>query len=43
MSKIRWKKSDYIKLGKAVAEYNKKLSSLQELGEEAYLPRLNRL
>lgn len=43
MSKIKWKKSDYIKLGKAVAEYNKKVIKLQEGTEKAYLPRLDRL
>lgn len=43
MSKIRWKQGDYIKLGKAVKEYNKKLEALQEGTEKAYLPRVNRL
>ena len=27
-SKIRWKQGDYVKLGKAVAEFNKKINKL---------------
>lgn len=41
--KIRWSKSDYIKLGKAVSEYNKKLARLQNIEERTYLPRNDRL
>ena len=41
--KIKWKQSDYIKLGKAISEYNKKVSQLQDIEERTYLPRLNRL
>ena len=41
--KIKWKQSDYIKLGKAISEYNKKVGRLQEDTEKSYLPRINRL
>ena len=36
---IRWKKGDYIKLGKAVSEFNKKIKELQ-VNELDYLPDL---
>lgn len=41
--KIKWKQSDYIKLGKAISEYNKKINRLQEDTEKSYLPRNDRL
>lgn len=41
--KIKWKQADYIKLGKAISEYNKKVEKLQEIEERTYLPRINRL
>ena len=41
--KIKWKQSDYIKLGKAISEYNKKVTRLQEDEDKSYLPRINRL
>ena len=41
--KIKWKQSDYIKLGKAVSEYNKKLARLNNIEEKSYLPRNDRL
>ena len=40
MAKIKWKQSDYIKLGRAISEYNKKVSRLQEIEERTYLPSL---
>lgn len=41
--KIRWKQSDYMKLGKAISEYNKKINYLNDIEERTYLPRINRL
>ncbi len=41
--KIKWKQSDYIKLGKAISEYNKKVNYLNDIEERTYLPRINRL
>lgn len=37
-SYIRWQKSDYAKLRKAVSDFNKKLRRLQKVEYEAYLP-----
>ena len=37
-SKIRWKQGDFIKLGKAVAEFNKKVNRLQSEENKLYLP-----
>lgn len=37
-SQIKWKKGDYISLGKAVAEFNKKINKLQKEEDLAYLP-----
>lgn len=37
-SQIKWKKGDYISLGKAVAEFNKKINKLQREEDLAYLP-----
>lgn len=35
---IRWKKGDYIRLGKAVADFNKKITALEEDSKKLYLP-----
>lgn len=35
---IRWKRSDYITLGKAVANFNKKIKNLESLENAEYLP-----
>lgn len=37
-SKIRWKQGDYIKLGKAVAEFNRKINKLNAEENKLYLP-----
>lgn len=37
-SKIKWRKSDYLQLGKAVKEFNRKIDKLQALEEKSYLP-----
>lgn len=37
-SKIRWKQGDYVKLGKAVADFNKKVNRLQSEENKLYLP-----
>ena len=37
-SQIKWKKGDYISLGKAVSEFNKKIAKLQREEDLAYLP-----
>lgn len=37
-SKIRWKRGDYIKLGRAVSDFNKKINSLQREENKLYLP-----
>lgn len=37
-SKIRWKRGDYIKLGKAVSDFNKKINELQTEENKLYLP-----
>lgn len=39
-SKIRWKQGDYIKLGRAVADFNKKVNKLQAEENKLYLPSL---
>lgn len=39
-SKIRWKQGDYIKLGRAVADFNKKVNKLQAEENKLYLPNL---
>lgn len=39
-SKIRWKQGDYIKLGRAVADFNKKVNRLQAEENNLYLPNL---
>ena len=39
-SKIRWKQGDFIKLGKAVAEFNKKINKLNAEENKLYLPDL---
>lgn len=37
-SEIRWKRGDYIKLGKAVSDFNKKINALQTEENKLYLP-----
>lgn len=37
---IRWKKGDYISLGKAVSSFNKKIRELQKEENKTYLPNL---
>ena len=37
-SRINWKKGDYIKLGQAVAKFNRKINELQKEEKKLYLP-----
>lgn len=37
-NKIRWKQGDYIKLGRAVSDFNKKINELQAEENRLYLP-----
>lgn len=37
---IKWKKSDYITLGKAVSQFNKKINELNREEQKSYLPEL---
>lgn len=37
-SQIRWKKGDFITLGKAVSAFNKKINELQNNENKLYLP-----
>lgn len=37
-SKIRWKQGDFIRLGKAVSDFNKKINELQAEENKLYLP-----
>ena len=37
-SKIRWQRGDYITLGKAVSQFNKKINELQKEESKDYLP-----
>lgn len=39
---IRWKQGDYIKLGKAVSDFNKKVKELQKIEDRSVLPALER-
>lgn len=39
-SKIQWKQGDYIKLGRAVADFNRKVNKLQAEENKLYLPNL---
>ena len=39
-SKIRWKQKDYLSLGMAVANFNKKINKLQSEEKKLYLPEL---
>lgn len=39
---IRWKQGDYIKLGKAVSDFNKKVKELQKIEDKNVLPALER-
>ena len=38
ISNIRWPKKDYLTLGKAVANFNKKIRELQTEENKLYLP-----
>lgn len=38
VSRIRWQKGDYITLGKAVADFNKKIDRLEQMEGLGYLP-----
>lgn len=38
MAEIKWKQSDFIKLGKAVAEFNKTIRKLENENNKLYLP-----
>lgn len=35
---IKWRRGDYIKLGRAIANYNKKIRNLEKQGKSLYLP-----
>ena len=35
---IRWKKGDYISLGRAVADFNRKIEKLEKTKKKLYLP-----
>lgn len=35
---IRWKRGDYVRLGRAVADFNKKISQLEQENKKLYLP-----
>ena len=37
-SKIRWKQKDYLSLGRAVSNFNKKINELNKEGKKLYLP-----
>lgn len=37
-SQIRWKRGDFIRLGKAVSAFNKKINDLQREEKKLYLP-----
>ena len=39
-SKIRWQQKDYLSLGRAVANFNKKINELQKQEKKLYLPEL---
>jgi hypothetical protein len=39
-SRINWKRGDYIKLGRAVSNFNKKINSLQREENKMYLPEI---
>ena len=39
-SKIRWQQKDYLSLGRAVANFNKKINELQSEEKKLYLPEL---
>lgn len=36
--KIRWQQKDYLSLGRAVANFNKKINELQKEEKKLYLP-----
>lgn len=40
MAQIKWKQKDYLSLGKAVSEFNKKVNRLQQEESKLYLPEL---
>lgn len=37
-SKIRWKRGDYVRLGRAVSDFNKRINELQQEENKLYLP-----
>ena len=39
-SQIRWKRGDYVKLGRAVSDFNKKINQLNAEERRLYLPDL---
>ena len=39
-NRIRWKKQDYLTLGRAVASFNKKINELNAEEKKLYLPQL---
>lgn len=39
-SKIKWQQKDYLSLGRAVANFNKKINKLQSEEKKLYLPDL---
>ena len=39
-SQINWRKGDYISLGKAVSQFNRKINELQKEEKRNYLPEL---
>lgn len=39
-SKIKWQQKDYLSLGRAVANFNKKINKLQSEEKKLYLPEL---
>ena len=37
-SQIRWKRGDYISLGRAISQFNKKINELKQVDNKAYYP-----
>lgn len=40
MAQIKWKQKDYLSLGRAVANFNKKINELNKEEKKLYLPEL---
>lgn len=40
MSQIKWKQKDYLSLGRAVSQFNKKINELNKEEKKLYLPEL---